>query len=203
MIEALTTLIIVTALLMGSPGPAPLTLAATSATFGVRKTTPFLTGILFGLLVAIFGAIFGVAVLFKSFPDAKIIVQFLGASYLIFIAYKISISKVVISSDGVTSENRPSFLDGFILNLLNPKAYAAFFAIFSQFLLPFESIFISFLVTATVSFIVSIVVDLAWVLLGGVLKNLFDDPKSRLAVRRIFGVLIILVVCFTLIVSLE
>ncbi len=62
MLEALFSLVSVSFLLLGSPGPAPIALAAlaaSGATFGVRESVPFLTGILAGLLVAIFTAAVG------------------------------------------------------------------------------------------------------------------------------------------------
>ncbi len=41
MIEGILTLILVTTLLLGSPGPAPLALAGISAAFGIRRGMPF------------------------------------------------------------------------------------------------------------------------------------------------------------------
>ncbi len=129
MIEALLTLLSTTALLLGSPGPAPLALAATGATFGYKKSIPFLLGILSGLAVAIFCASIGLATLFVTFPTMKLICQLAGAGYILFIAYKIATAPTSIADAPI---NPPNFKDGFILNLLNPKAYAAFLAIFSQ-----------------------------------------------------------------------
>lgn len=63
MLESIVSLIAATGLLLGSPGPAPLALAATGATFGIRRGAPFLAGILLGLSVAIIGASIGLAAL--------------------------------------------------------------------------------------------------------------------------------------------
>ncbi|WP_260865169.1 LysE family translocator [Shewanella sp. KCT] len=136
MLESLVSLIAATGLLLGSPGPAPLALAATGATFGIRRGAPFLAGILLGLSVAIIGASAGLAALFSNFPDLRLTFQLLGGAYIAFIAYKIA-SAPCTQLDN--AQQAPSFKDGFILNLLNPKAYAAFLAIFSQFLLPLET----------------------------------------------------------------
>jgi len=46
MTESVLALIIATSVLLGSPGPAPLALAATSATFGIKNSLPFYFGIL-------------------------------------------------------------------------------------------------------------------------------------------------------------
>lgn len=190
MIESITSLIIVSSILLGSPGPAPLALAATSATYGFKKSFPFYLGILIGLAAAILGAIFGVAVLLSAFPKAKLFLQVIGASYLIYVAYKIATGPNQLGSEQA-KESCPSFLDGFILNLLNPKAYAAFLAIFSQFLIPTSSQTFSIVFTGLVCFFVAVVVDFIWLTLGVVLRKLLVNERSVQIVRVIFAALII------------
>jgi len=196
--ESLVTLITTTALLFGSPGPAPLALAATGATFGVRQGLPFLFGILAGLSAAIIGATVGLAAFFAAVPSARFSVQLAGALYIIFIAYKIAIAPTLDSSDKST-QSPPRFRDGFILNLLNPKAYAAFLAIFSQFILPFSNSITASAVTGLVCLIVAAFVDVIWLYLGGQLRPLFEKPKSARLMRVIFAILMIIAVAIVLI----
>ena len=188
MFEPFVSLIIATALLLGSPGPAPLALAATGAAYGVKKGVPFLYGILFGLSIAIVGATVGLATLFSSFPNLRFICQIIGAMYIAYIAFKIATAPIVSRSTSVTA---PSFKDGFILNLLNPKAYAAFLAIFSQFLLPFANSTVGYVVTGITCLLVATVVDALWLLFGGVLKPVFSNPKQARAIRILFAILML------------
>ncbi len=194
MFEAVLSLVAASALLLGSPGPAPLALAATGATFGVRAGLPFLAGILCGLAVAIVGAALGLSALFAAFPKAALAVQIIGACYIVFIAYKIATAAVISAAD--QEESAPSFAQGFILNLLNPKAYAAFFAIFSQFLLPLDSSVSSYLMTGVVCFLVALLVDVVWLCLGGVIRPLFAQPKQARLLRVVFAVLMLLSVAW-------
>lgn len=195
MIESLFTLITATALLLGSPGPAPLALAATSASYGVRNSLPFLFGILAGLSFAIVGATIGLAALFSSFPSLRFACQVLGAMYIAYIAFKIATAPVV--SDNA-SKLSPGFKDGFILNLLNPKAYAAFLAIFSQFLLPFDNSSIAYLMTGITCLLVAAVVDALWLLFGGALRPIFSRPTQARIVRIVFALLMIVAVLYAL-----
>ena len=197
MIESLATLVSVTALLLGSPGPVPLALAATSATFGVKKGFPFLIGILSGLAVAILGSVFGFTVLFSTYPNVKLVLQITGALYIVYVAYKIA-SAPVIPITSETSGRVPSFLDGFILNLINPKAYAAFLAIFSQFSLPLENVSISYLFTGLVCFSVAVIVDILWLCLGGFIRELFTEPRKARRLRIVFSVLMVLTVIWVI-----
>ncbi len=193
MFEALITLIITTALLLGSPGPAPLALAATGATFGIRQGMPFLIGILIGLSFAIVGAALGLAALFMTFPEVRVTVQILGGIYMLYVAYKIATAPVLKTNNQV-NQQAPKLVDGFILNLLNPKAYAAFFAIFSQFLLPFADNSSSLTVTGLVCLVVATIVDFVWLCLGGALRPVFEKPKSARMLRVAFAIMMLVAV---------
>ena len=195
MIEALSSLILATALLLGSPGPVPLALAATGATYGIRRGIAFLVGILTGLAVAITLGSIGIATLFNTFPPSRYLVGVAGALYICYIAIKIATAPILTEQDELEAQ-APTFRDGFILNILNPKAYAAFVALFSQFLLPFSTELISTAVTALVAFGVAILVDGAWLILGGVLTPLFRSPLLARPIRVLFGVLMVAAVIF-------
>ncbi len=197
MTDAMISLIAATALLLGSPGPAPLALAGTSATFGVRRGLPFLFGVLAGLLAAIIGAVAGLVAIFQAFPSARIVMQVLGAVYICYVALKIATAPIV-GADQQVAADAPRFIDGFILNLLNPKAYAAFLAVFSQFLLPMSGQLAAYFVTAIVCLIVAAVVDVAWLLFGGVIGPLFQHPQQARVLRVGFAVAMVSAVLWAL-----
>ena len=197
MFDSLLSLVVTTLLLLGSPGPATLALAATGATLGFKKGLPFLMGILAGLAAAIVGASLGVASLFATWPELKFWVQILGALYIVFIAFKIATAPVLNDSNKDLI-SAPGFTDGFVLNLLNPKAYAAFFAIFSQFLLPFAEVHVGFIATGLVCFLVGLSVDIVWLYIGGLLKQVFQRERSARLIRITFALLMIVAVVFAL-----
>ncbi len=193
MLEAVISLSVATILLLGSPGPATLALAATGAVFGFRGGMPFLIGILSGLAVAIVFGSAGVAALFEAFPASRFFVQICGGLYICYIALKIATAPVLVIQEDA-SGSVPLFRDGFILNLLNPKAYATFLALFSQFLLPFSNDMVSTAATALVAFGIGIVVDVVWLALGGLLRPIFEAPKIARITRVIFGLLMVIAV---------
>ena len=190
MLQAVAALVIATTALLGSPGPATLSLAAVGATSGLSKGLPYYLGILSGLLFAMLGAIAGLATVLARWPQASLVIQSIGAAYILYVAWKIATAPTVSAADG-HSMRHPSFRDGFILNILNAKAYAAFFALFSQFLLPIHGAAFAYAATATICFGVAIVVDAAWLVAGGFLQPLFANPRSARIVRIVFGLLIV------------
>ena len=91
------------------------------------------------------------------------------------IAFKIATAPVLMNGE-YSNEDMPGFRDGFVLNLLNPKAYAAFFVLFSQFLLPFETTPAQYFAASLVIFVVAIVVDCIWLVIGSAIRSFFPIP---------------------------
>jgi threonine/homoserine/homoserine lactone efflux protein len=188
--EAIAALVITTAALLGSPGPATLSLAAVGATSGISRGLPYYAGILAGLLFAMLGAIAGLATVLARWPQAGLIIQSIGAAYILYVAWKIATAPTV-TEDASEDIRHPGFRDGFILNILNAKAYAVFFALFTQLLLPFDSANLAYAATAAVVFAVGIFVDIVWLLAGGFLQSIFRNPRSARLIRIVFGILIV------------
>ena len=197
MTEALIALSIAASVLLGSPGPATLSLAAVGATAGVAKGLPYLAGILVGLACAMAGAVVGVAAIFVQWPQAKLVVQILGAIYLAYIAYRIAFAPI-IDADNDGESTTPGFKEGVVLNILNPKLYAGFFVLFSQFLLPLPNAAAQYATTAAVMFVIGIVVDSIWLGIGSTIQALFAHPRYARGVRVLFGLSIIVATVWAL-----
>lgn len=190
MVESVTALVFATTALIGGPGPAVVSLAAVGATSGLRNGLPYLLGILAGLLIALVGAVIGLATILLRWPEASTAIQLVGATYILYIAWKIGSAPVIPPDDGQEIDH-PTFRDGLILNLLNAKAYAAFFALFSQFLLPFENSALAYAASAAIVFVLGVIVDLLWFVGGGFLQTTFSEPRSARIVRVLFALLIV------------
>ena len=95
----------------------------------------------------------------------------------------------------------PGLRDGFILNILNPKAYAAFFVLFSQFLVPFDSAKLRYAVTYIIIFAVAALVDSMWLAIGSGIRSVFANRKYARAVRVLFALSIVAATLWTLIKS--
>lgn len=197
MLEAIGSLVLAATLMLGSPGPATIALAATGAVFGIRGGLPFLWGILSGIAVVIVLGAAGVVALFNAYPSSRTAVGLIGAAYICYVAYKIATAPL-LPTDRDANALAPSFRDGFILNLLNVKAYAAFLALFSQFALPFSSTFVSTVATAFIAYIVVVIVDATWLVIGRFLTPVFESPTLARPTRILFGLLVVLSLVLTL-----
>lgn len=192
------SLLLTTALLVGSPGPATLSLAVTGAAVGFRRGSQFLLGLMAGLSIVITAAGIGLASLFARFEQLQLVAQMVGAGYIVYLAFKIANSPV-LQSGHAESENDPLFRDGFILNLLNVKAYAVFLAIYSGFVLPFENTGVGYASTGVICFGVALLANLTWLWFGSVIRPLFTRPREARILRVSFAVLMVVAVALVLI----
>lgn len=185
--------------LTGSPGPATLSLAAAGAAYSFRDCRFYLLGITVGVLLVILGVAAGLVTAILAVPHAAKALAVISFAYLGYIAYKIAFAPPLGEADAVT--RAPGFMAGLILNLTNPKAYAAFVALFSGFNLIPQAPFSSALVKALVCFAVICIVNPTWLLAGSALRRHLRDRRTSRLINIGFAVLLLLSVVAALMVS--
>jgi len=175
--------------LIGSPGPATLSLAATGAAFGARRGIGYMAGLLAGLVIVMGLVASGLVGLFLALPGATPIVTALAALYFIYLAWRIATAPPV--TEAASARGRPSFLAGFVLNLVNPKGYAAMAALFSGFVLLRGNLAGDAAAKTALLTAMTAVVNLAWLLAGAGLSRQFRDPKASRIVNLTFAALLL------------
>jgi RhtB (resistance to homoserine/threonine) family protein len=126
-----------------SPGPDFVVVLKNSLGFGRRagKATAF--GIAAALIFHVSYTVLGFALILHKLPGLFRFIQVLGATYLIWLGWNglRSRGSDLKEDNGVTGEAflgdknfGEGFRDGFLCNLLNPKAPLFFLSIFAQFL---------------------------------------------------------------------
>src|SRR5262245_11205446 len=127
--------------LLFTPGPAVLFIVTRTLQQGRSAGLSSVLGLCCGGLVHVAAAVFGLSALLAASATAFTIVKFLGAAYLIFLGIKTLFSSDH-SPNQVATPSRSSrqlFIDGFIVNVFNPKTAIFFLAFLPQFVYPVES----------------------------------------------------------------
>ena len=103
-----------------TPGANNLLSMSNAIRLGFRRSVRFNLGILAGFTaVMTICTVFSTA-LYSSLPKIRFVMQFLGAAYMLFLAWKLWKSSNDMTSDG---GSEASFLSGMILQFANPKIY--------------------------------------------------------------------------------
>ena len=117
-------------LLTITPGPAVLTLAGVGSAFGWRHGVWFLSGLFIGVHLVCFAVISGLAALIMTDPVVRVVLLLASSAYLGYLALKIALAGIKI---GFIHMVAPGFVNGVMLQLINPKAYAVNTMLFSSF----------------------------------------------------------------------
>jgi threonine/homoserine/homoserine lactone efflux protein len=121
--------------LLLTPGPAVLYIVARSIDQGRRAGLVSMLGVHAGTLVHVAAAAAGLSVLLAASAMAFSVVKYLGAAYLVFLGVR----RLLDRTTSVTSRRperrhlRRAFLDGVVVNVLNPKTALFFLAFLPQF----------------------------------------------------------------------
>jgi threonine/homoserine/homoserine lactone efflux protein len=175
--------------LAGSPGPAVLSLAATGAAFGARRSLAYLAGIVLGMVGVMAITASGVVGLLLAIPGATPVLAILAASYFAYLAWRIATAPPLRET---TDERRqPSFLAGLLLSLINPKGYAAMAALFSGFTLMRGAVGLDVAAKMSVLLVVIAASSVAWLLAGRALTRFFREPRSNRIINMLFAILLL------------
>ena len=175
--------------LAGSPGPATLSLAATGAALGARRSLPYMLGIDIGMIGVMAITASGVVGILLAVPGATPIVSMLAGAYFLYLAWRIATAPPL--SETTAQQSPPSFAAGLLLSLINPKGYAAMAALFSGFVLVRERLVLDVAVKLIVLVAIIATVNLAWLTAGAGLTRFFREPRTNRIVNVIFAILLI------------
>ena len=173
-----------------TPGPNNAVAAYSGFNFGIRKTLPLILGVGFGYTTLIILINFVLISTFKNYPIIQEIIKVLGTFFLIYLAYKISFSK--ISSDGKT-ENPVKFLDKFIFQFINPKGVMAGVTLSSNFVEQGENYLNHSIWVIIVCSITAFLSITSWTFLGKFLRNFATN--NNFIKRFNYAMSLLLIVC--------
>lgn len=104
-----------------TPGPNNMMLLASGVNFGLKRTWPHIFGIAFGVSSLLLAMALGLGALFLLFPSLNTVLKFVGAVYMLWLAWKIATSGGPGESDG---KSRPmGFFEAMAFQWVNPKAW--------------------------------------------------------------------------------
>jgi len=120
-----------------APGPDMALVMATSASRGLRAGVYTAAGIGAARYIHVLGSGLGFSALFSMYPASQDIVKFIGAGYLLFLAWKMVNSRKTEGDKNLTpAPVKANMIRGFFTNLLNPKAIMFCSLLLPQFTSP-------------------------------------------------------------------
>ncbi|XOB62347.1 LysE family translocator [Campylobacterota bacterium DY0563] len=126
-------------LLCLAPGPDNIYVITQGMTKSKKAAIVTTLGLCTGLIIHTSAAAFGISIIFKTSEIAFNLVKYIGAAYLLYIAYqafKHRNTPLDLSVQNSKTELKKLYVKGFFMNVLNPKVSIFFLAFLPQFVSP-------------------------------------------------------------------
>lgn len=109
-----------------SPGPVNITILNSSMNYGLSRTWAFISGATIGFSLLLATVCFGLYQVIEQYPILVHVITTLGTVLLLWMGWKIATTQgQSIETDHPELSNAPTFMQGFLLQWLNPKAWIA------------------------------------------------------------------------------
>ena len=171
-----------------TPGPNNTFLLSSGANFGLRKSLPYLNGIMAGLSGMMIALGAGLGIIFTTLPLVYQVLKWVGFAYIVWLAFQI----VKSTSKSETAEPKYiGFAKATTFQFVNPKAWVVV-ASFMATSVPVGSGFGATAFICLVFLIFTYPGALLWAVAGQVLKTWLSDPIRRRIFNIVASILLVL-----------
>jgi threonine/homoserine/homoserine lactone efflux protein len=187
--SSLAALVLTSLAIMGSPGPATISLTGSGIAFGVRRSVGYLVGIVLGSTLVLFAVAVGVTGALLAIPAARPVLIAGAVVYILYLAFHIATAPPL--GAGSDAGSAPSLAGGLLLGAANPKAWVAIGAVFVSVRLSGHAGVDAGVKTSVLSVMI-VIINAGWLVAGASLAPVLRDPvRSRRANRVLAAALIL------------
>lgn len=164
-----------------TPGPNNMLLAASGAAFGYRRSLPHMLGVSLGAALMLLVVGCGLCVVFERVPQLHTALKYLGAMYLVWLAW-------CIARSGHAGNGRPAlqplgFWHGVALQWINPKTWVMAVGIVATYT-PRDGYFLHLLLAGLLLILVSFPSISFWTLFGQCVACTLRSPAAIVRFNR-------------------
>ncbi len=159
-----------------TPGPNNTMLLASGVNFGIRRTVPHMLGISIGLMSLVLAVGLGLGQVFEKVPMLYVMLRYVGAIYLLYLAWKIARSGPP-DANGAERGKPFGFFQAVAFQWINPKAWIMAVGAITTFT-PQENFVVNVLLIASVFALVNCPTMSVWTAAGSLLRNWLRNPRA-------------------------
>ena len=182
---SVVSLVLISLAIMGSPGPATISLLAASSVHGVRRSFPYLFGIIVGTTLVLVAVATGITGVLLALPTIGSVLIWISAAYILWLAFHIATAPPLSRNTGAS--NAFSLMGGALLGIANPKAWVAIAAVFASAHLA-DSPTTDATAKIVVLTVMIMVICATWLVAGRSIAPLLRDPRRARLVNAALAV---------------
>lgn len=175
-----------------SPGAGAIASMSSGLNYGFKHGYWNALGLQLALLVQIGVVAAGAGVLFATTPWAFQIVKWFGVLYLLYLAFlqwTAPVQSIKIQQNLPDKSRGKLMLNGFLVNMSNPKAIVFLLAVLPQFLNLSKPQWIQYVIMAVTMISIDLIVMAGYTGLAAKVLRLLKSPKQQKYMNRTFAVL--------------
>ncbi|EXE36711.1 LysE family transporter [Acinetobacter baumannii] len=175
-----------------SPGAGAIASMSSGLNYGFRHGYWNAIGLQIALLIQIMIVAAGVGVLFATTPLVFQAVKWFGVAYLLYLAYlqwTAPVKDIEIQHEKKDKSVSALLLNGFVVNISNPKAIVFLLAVLPQFLDLSKPQWIQYLIMAATMVTIDLIVMAGYTGLASKVLRLLRSPQQQKYLNRGFAVM--------------
>ncbi len=184
----LLALVLSSLAIMGSPGPATISLTAAGSAHGVRRSLGYLAGIVLGTTIVLLAVASGITAVLLALPAIGKVLIGASVAYILWLAFHIATAPVAAESAG--GAPAPGLRGGTLLGVANPKAWVAIAAVFASAHLGSDAALDAGAKVAVLAVMI-VLINVAWLLAGASLTPVLRDPRRGRVVNVVLAVVLV------------
>ncbi len=183
-LAAALPLMLASVAVMGSPGPATLSVAIIGSTFGLRRALTYLLGIIVGTTAVLLAVAAGITATLLAVPALRLALIAFSAGYILWLAYRIATAPPLA---GRHAPGRPPpFFAATVFAIANPKAWVATAAVFASGCLA-ETASADAVAKTGVLALMIVLIMVGWLLVGASLAPVLRSARHARAVNGLLA----------------
>ena len=181
-------LVFISLAIMGSPGPATVSLIAAGSAYGVWGSIPYLLGIIVGTTIVLLAVATGITSALLAVPAIGSILIGSSVVYILWLAYHIATAPPL--SEPTTASSTLSVAGGTFLGIANPKAWVAIAAVFASGHLADDT---KTDAAAKIAMLTAMIIAICaiWLVAGASIAPLLRDPGRARVVNAALAVALV------------
>ena len=186
--ELIATISVYYFVMYATPGPNNSILTASGVKFGFIRSIPNIIGISSGHGVQLALVCFGLGSLFTQFPILLEVLKYIGACYLLYLAWKMFGSLNISITEEKSSPLK--YYEAILFQFVNPKAWVICITAVSLFYPENVNLIIGTLFLVIMSTIINLPSISMWAFGGSVIRHYLSNEKLKKIIEWLLAILL-------------
>ena len=187
--ELIATISVYYFVMYSTPGPNNSILTASGIKFGFIRSIPNIIGISSGHGLQLALVCFGLGSLFSQFPILLEVLKYIGACYLLYLAWKMFGSLNISRTEEKSSPLK--YYEAILFQFVNPKAWVICITAVSLFYPENVNLIIGTLFLVIMSTIINLPSISMWAFGGSIIRRYLSNKKLKTIIEWILAILLL------------